>query len=616
MSKKAGRFLIIVLLFVFFIPPPAIGADASCGLAKKIGEQAIQKFKKDKKEGLRLLIKAHDLCSGDATLAFNLGLAYYRYGNLTEAEKYLTTAVEKEGNQGEWLNLLAWVMMENRSDRGKALEYAKKAEGINPASAAVAETLTRAYLENGQLYNAVSYGHKVRNKWSGDRQIATRYDNAVDAYIAHYLKKSKEKNHQEAIAGLKKADFEPEIVNAYCWALSSAGKTEEALAATDAAISKFRGEASLTETFDRIMDGYIQSQYRIFKAGKRSDAVMAVDGMKKKYPSHKGLRETYDKMLNAVLAEADTIVVPEPMKIASDRKKTGAGATLLSELQAGGGQGSDSELTVDVDRDIPRGAAKNRQGIAVIIGNGAYGRSGHGIPDVDYAARDAAYMKEYVINVLGYNKDNVIYKLNVTQGDLARLFGTGKSHRGQLFNWVKAGQADVFVYYVGHGAPEPAGKGAFLMPVDADADYIAASGYPLDTFYDNLERIPAKSITVVIDACFSGDSGGGMLVKNVSPAMLKTASTVRNVANAVVFTSAGKDQVSHWYPEKRHSLFTYFFMKGLRGEADTNRNNVITVGEMKDYLKEQVPYRARRMSGREQTPVVVGDANHVIARLR
>jgi regulator of sigma D len=84
----------------------------------------------------------------------------------------------------------------------------------------------------------------------------------------------------------------------------------------------------------------------------------------------------------------------------------------------------------------------------------------------------------------------------------------------------------------------------------------------------------------------------------------------------VIFSGAGKDQVSHWYPAKRHSLFTYFFMKGLKGDADKNKNKSITVSELKNYLHENVPYRARRLSGREQTPVVVGDESREVVRFR
>jgi len=153
------------------------------------------------------------------------------------------------------------------------------------------------------------------------------------------------------------------------------------------------------------------------------------------------------------------------------------------------------------------------------------------------------------------------------------------------------------------------------VPVDAHIDYIAANGYLLDTLYANLANVPAKSITMVIDACFSGDSAAGKLVKNVSPGLLKSATPIKRLKNAVVFTSTDKDQISHWYTDKKHSLFTYFFMKGLKGAADSNGDKNLTVAELKGYLLDKVPYRARRLTGREQTPLVTGDETRVIARL-
>ena len=87
-------------------------------------------------------------------------------------------------------------------------------------------------------------------------------------------------------------------------------------------------------------------------------------------------------------------------------------------------------------------------------------------------------------------------------------------------------------------------------------------------------------------------------------------------ANAVLMTSAAVDQVSTWYREKKHSLFTYYFLKGLQGDADVDKNGQITVGEMEQYLKEQVPYMARRLSGAEQQPVITGNPADVMAVLK
>lgn len=98
--------------------------------------------------------------------------------------------------------------------------------------------------------------------------------------------------------------------------------------------------------------------------------------------------------------------------------------------------------------------------------------------------------------------------------------------------------------------------------------------------------------------------------------MVRVKKEYASPAQALLITSAAVDQVSTWYPEKRHSLFTYYFLKGLQGEADLNRDKKITMGEMKEYLKENVPYMARRLSGTEQTPVVTGNDQEVIIQLK
>ena len=107
-----------------------------------------------------------------------------------------------------------------------------------------------------------------------------------------------------------------------------------------------------------------------------------------------------------------------------------------------------------------------------------------------------------------------------------------------------------------------------------------------------------------------------MIFKNISPAMVKVKKEYRGPKNAMLMTSAAVDQVSTWYPEKKHSLFTYFFLKGIQGEADTNRDSSITLGEMRDYLKENVPYIARRLNNVEQNPVVDGNEKEVLVRIK
>jgi hypothetical protein len=271
-------------------------------------------------------------------------------------------------------------------------------------------------------------------------------------------------------------------------------------------------------------------------------------------------------------------------------------------------------LSVDVDMNIPEGQKAGKDDVAVVIGNRNYAASGS--PNVEYASRDARIMKEYLVRTLGYDPENIIYAEDATLSKFNEIFGTERDHKGKLFKWVKQGVSRVFVYYVGHGAPDLESTEAYFMPVDATPDYIKSNGYRLQTFYDNLSKVPARKMTVVLDACFSGSSEKGLLFKNISPAMVKVKKEFRGPANAVVITSAAVDQVSTWYPEKKHSLFTYYFLKGLSGEADTNKDGKITVGKMQRYLKENVPYMAQRLSGKEQQPVVMGNEDDVLVVLK
>jgi len=197
------------------------------------------------------------------------------------------------------------------------------------------------------------------------------------------------------------------------------------------------------------------------------------------------------------------------------------------------------------------------------------------------------------------------------------IFGTEGNHQGKLYKWVKPGQSKIFIYYVGHGAPDQQSGEGYFVPVDANPQYISTSGYKLSTFYENLSKIPAAKKTVVIDACFSGSSANGQLLKGVSglTARLKSEPKASVVAD-LLLTSAGMDQVASWYPEKGHSLFTYFFLKGIQGEADNNKDGSITLGEMKVWLNDQVPYMARRITGNQQQPVMLGNDDDTLVIIR
>ncbi len=259
---------------------------------------------------------------------------------------------------------------------------------------------------------------------------------------------------------------------------------------------------------------------------------------------------------------------------------------------------------------FPR-AKPNPDDVAVIIGNANYKATAKDIPDVVPAYADAEGMKRYAVQALGIKDENVIFIKDARQKDLIATFGTDSNPKGKLFNWVKPNQSNVFVFYSGHGAPNGDGSGSYLVPADAEASLIDLTGYSLKTLYTNLGKLPAKSVTVVLEACFSGASQSGMLVKNASPIYQKAMTEVVP-ANLTVISAGSGNQIASWEQDKSHGLFTKHYLLGMAGAADKkpygNGDGKVSTEELAAYLKGTMSYMAQRYYGREQTVQVATGA--------
>ena len=157
--------------------------------------------------------------------------------------------------------------------------------------------------------------------------------------------------------------------------------------------------------------------------------------------------------------------------------------------------------------------AENRDAVAVIIGNRSYSGS---VPAVEFAHNDAAAMSRFVVERLGVRAGNVIDLRDASLGEMEAVFGNERDHRGRLFDWVRQDASDVVVFYSGHGVPGLEDRRSYLLPVDGDPNRLEIVGFPLDVMQANLEKLGARSVSVFLDACFSGNSHAGMLIASAS----------------------------------------------------------------------------------------------------
>jgi ankyrin repeat protein len=248
----------------------------------------------------------------------------------------------------------------------------------------------------------------------------------------------------------------------------------------------------------------------------------------------------------------------------------------------------------DVDR-VPAVKPRPRaNAYAIVIGIESYRTH---LPKADFADRDAKLVGEYLTRVLGYPEEHVVVLVNenATKTDLEKYM------EAWLPNNLDQG-GSVFIYYSGHGAPNPKSGDAYLVPYDGDATFVEKTGYPLKRLYAYLEKLPARDITVVLDSCFSGAGGRSVLAEGARPMVLSVENTLLAGGKTVVLAASAGDQISGTFKEKGHGLFTYFFLKGLQGEADANKDGTIDLAELYEYVKPNVQRIARKQYNNEQTP--------------
>lgn len=237
---------------------------------------------------------------------------------------------------------------------------------------------------------------------------------------------------------------------------------------------------------------------------------------------------------------------------------------------------------------IPPSKSVRLGAVAVVIGVEKY----EYFAPAPYAEHDAILMKGYLETVLGIEKVFLYKSDQVTGFFYNDMFNPGW---GDLQKMIIKGQTDLFIFYSGHGIPSKDGKKVYLLPADGRLEAIDDQGLDLNIFYDYLLKLEARSITLFIDACFSGISRSSEMVDPENLISMKSVAfkpTILQPWNKhpqfTIFSSSNIDQVSLAYDDSKTGLFTYFLCAGLQGKADLNGDRQITSGELDQYISEKV----------------------------
>lgn len=246
----------------------------------------------------------------------------------------------------------------------------------------------------------------------------------------------------------------------------------------------------------------------------------------------------------------------------------------------------------DVDVNIPITGQKNENLFAVIIANETYQKEAQ----VPFALNDGHVFAEYCKKTLGIPEKNLHLVNNATLNNMK-----------YEINWLKqvieayGNEASVIFYYAGHGIPDEAQKTAYLLPIDGFGNDVS-TGYKLDDLYTSLGNLPSRSVTVFLDACFSGANRDGKMLASARGIAIKAKSSAPQ-GNMVVFSAAQGDETAYPNNEQQHGMFTYYLLKKIK---ETSGN--VTYKDLGDYVTENVKKQSIVVNGKSQTPIVVPSA--------
>ena len=246
-----------------------------------------------------------------------------------------------------------------------------------------------------------------------------------------------------------------------------------------------------------------------------------------------------------------------------------------------------------VDSNIPENR-KVANRYALVIGNQdytSYQRTLSSEQNVDYAENDATIFKQYCLNTLGVKQENMHFLLNATAGQMSQEIDLVSKIVSKL-----GPEAELIVYYAGHGYPDELTKVPYLIPVDVSASNLN-SAIKLSEVYEKLSSTNAGKISVFLDACFTGGGRTSGLIASRGVKIRPKKGALSG--NMIVFSASSSDQSSLPYHKEAHGMFTFHLLKKLQ-----ETNGAVNMGALSDYLIGKVSLQSLKENKKEQEPTV------------
>ena len=244
---------------------------------------------------------------------------------------------------------------------------------------------------------------------------------------------------------------------------------------------------------------------------------------------------------------------------------------------------------------------------AVVVGINNYSDSN--IPYLNFPEKDAKAVYDFLRSpdFASVPEENIALLV----GDNATRINILKEVRNKFKRSTKDDM--IIFYFSGHGIPGFDGKGYFLTK---DSEYEEeATAISMPELKDKIERFSAKIKLSFVDAChaglFSSSNKGLKTEENTLIAKAFLDTIAKSTTGTIRFLASSEREESREDIKFGHGIFTYFLLKGLKGEADLSQSNImktyndgsVNISELNTYLTDNIS----KYTGYNQRPSLQGN---------
>ncbi len=269
-------------------------------------------------------------------------------------------------------------------------------------------------------------------------------------------------------------------------------------------------------------------------------------------------------------------------------------ALVVTEREANFGQ-------IDIENDIPTRNETATNAFAVVIGNTDYLPE---LPRRRIAGLNMDLIQRYTRLALGVPSDNVMVLNNPERFDFEDIFGFSNRQSGLVRSLDD--QTNLLIHLSGLGFVD--GDTVYMLPSDAQPGALSFTAVRMDDFFKALGRLPFSQCAVIVDLDFIPYSTDAPNASNVGGLELYrqiTGEFINRPHTAVIFTNQAHQRSGDYISQdgrvnNRYSIGTYFIARALK-------ENRTRMGDIFQYIDNNVNFTSRLLHDRAQSPVFLGD---------